>query len=91
MDLHFTPEQESFRAEVRAWIAESLALLWSEKVRDLAHDADSLVELRRRWQSHPPRALHRLAPRLGAGSDGGGAEAAELVGTPTPPSGRGTP
>jgi alkylation response protein AidB-like acyl-CoA dehydrogenase len=51
MDLHFTPEQESFRADLRAWIAENLERPWSQEVRDPAHDADSLVEVRRRWQS----------------------------------------
>jgi alkylation response protein AidB-like acyl-CoA dehydrogenase len=50
MDLRFTPDQERFRAEVRAWLAANLARPWHEEVRDPAHDADSLVEVRRAWQ-----------------------------------------
>jgi alkylation response protein AidB-like acyl-CoA dehydrogenase len=62
MDLRFTPEQEAFRAEVRAWIAAHLARPWSQEVRDPAHDADSLVEVRRAWQ----KQLH-AAGYLGLG------------------------
>ncbi len=50
MDLHFTPEQLKFRDEVRAWLAENLERTWTEETRDPAHDADSLVEVRRAWQ-----------------------------------------
>ena len=50
MDLQFTPEQREFRAEVRAWLAKNLSRPWSEEIRDPAHDADSLVEVRRAWQ-----------------------------------------
>ncbi len=50
MDLQFTPEQIAFRDEVRAWIADNLERPWTEEVRDPSHDADSLVEVRRRWQ-----------------------------------------
>jgi hypothetical protein len=50
MDLGFTPAQENFRAEVRAWLAANLARPWSQEVRDPKHTADSLVELRRAWQ-----------------------------------------
>ena len=50
MDLQFTPEQETFRTEVRAWLADNLERSWNEEVRDPKHDADSLVEVRRRWQ-----------------------------------------
>jgi alkylation response protein AidB-like acyl-CoA dehydrogenase len=50
MDLQFTPEQEAFRNEVRSWIGDNLERTWSEELRDPAHDADSLVEVRRRWQ-----------------------------------------
>jgi alkylation response protein AidB-like acyl-CoA dehydrogenase len=54
MDLQFTAEQVSFRDELRSWIAANLERSWTEEVRDPGHDADSLVELRRRWQ----RKLH---------------------------------
>ena len=47
MDLGFTPEQESFRTELRAWLATNLSRSWTEETRDPSHDADSLVELRR--------------------------------------------
>jgi len=50
MDLSFTPEQERFRAELRAWLAENLERPWNEEIRNPAHDEDSLVEVRRRWQ-----------------------------------------
>jgi len=50
MDLQFTPEQEAFRRDVRAWLAQNLERPWNEEVRDPEHDADSLVEVRRRWQ-----------------------------------------
>ncbi len=50
MDLGFTPEQESFRTELRAWLATNLSRSWTEETRDPSHDADSLVELRRAWQ-----------------------------------------
>jgi len=50
MDLRFTPEQERFRAELRAWIGANLARPWDQEVRDPKHDADSLVEVRRAWQ-----------------------------------------
>jgi alkylation response protein AidB-like acyl-CoA dehydrogenase len=62
MDLRFTPEQERFRAEVRAWLAANLARPWSQEARDPKHDADSLVELRRAWQ----KKLH-AAGYLGMG------------------------
>ena len=50
MDLRFTVEQLRFRAELRGWIADNLERAWTHEVRDPAHDADSLVEVRRRWQ-----------------------------------------
>jgi alkylation response protein AidB-like acyl-CoA dehydrogenase len=50
MDLSFTAEQEAFRAELVAWLAENLERPWNEAIRDPAHDEDSLVELRRAWQ-----------------------------------------
>ena len=62
MDLRFTPEQEKFRSELRQWIAENLERPFTEEVRDPQHDADSLVEVRRRWQ----RKLHE-AGYLGMG------------------------
>jgi alkylation response protein AidB-like acyl-CoA dehydrogenase len=54
MDLRFTREQLRFRDELRGWIDENLERSWTEEVRDPHHDADSLVEVRRRWQ----RKLH---------------------------------
>ena len=51
MDLRFTPEQESFRKELRSWIEANLERTWTEETKDPSHDADSLVEVRRRWQS----------------------------------------
>ncbi len=62
MDLRFTPEQVSFRDELRRWIDANLERSWTEEVRDPGHDAASLVELRRRWQ----RKLH-AAGYLGMG------------------------
>lgn len=50
MDLRFTDDQQKFQREVRAWIAAELERPFTEEVRDHAHDADSLVEVRRRWQ-----------------------------------------
>jgi alkylation response protein AidB-like acyl-CoA dehydrogenase len=74
MDLRFTPEQLQFRDEVRSWIGENLERPYSQEVRDPAHDADSLVEVRRRWQ----RKLHE-AGYLGMGwpSEWGGRGATE--------------
>jgi alkylation response protein AidB-like acyl-CoA dehydrogenase len=75
MDLQFTPEQEAFRAEIRAWLAENLERTWTEETRDAAHDADSLVELRRAWQ----RKLHE-AGYIGMGwpEEWGGRGAGEV-------------
>ena len=75
MDLQFTPEQEAFRAEIRAWLAENLERSWTEETRDPAHDADSLVELRRAWQ----RKLHE-AGYIGMGwpEEWGGRGAGEV-------------
>ena len=56
MDLAFTEDQERFRAELRSWLADNLERPWLEELRDPAHDADSLVELRRRWQAKLHRA-----------------------------------
>ncbi len=50
MDLRFTDAQVAFRDEVRAWLASNLTRPFREEVRDPAHDADSLVEVRRQWQ-----------------------------------------
>jgi alkylation response protein AidB-like acyl-CoA dehydrogenase len=50
MDLRLSPDQEKFRAELRAWLAENLERSWTEETRDPKHDADSLVEVRRAWQ-----------------------------------------
>jgi alkylation response protein AidB-like acyl-CoA dehydrogenase len=62
MDLRFSPEQERFRAEVRAFLQANLARPYSQEARDPKHDADSLVELRRAWQ----KKLH-AAGYLGMG------------------------
>jgi alkylation response protein AidB-like acyl-CoA dehydrogenase len=62
VDLRFGPDQERFRAELRAWLAANLERPWNDEVRDPAHDPDSLVEVRRRWQ----RKLH-AAGYLGMG------------------------
>ncbi len=62
MDLRFTPEQEKFRAEVRAFLQANLARPYAQEARDPKHDADSLVELRRAWQ----KKLH-AAGYLGMG------------------------
>jgi len=51
MDLRFTPEQEQFREELTRWIGTNLERTWTEEVKDPNHDANSLVEVRRRWQS----------------------------------------
>lgn len=50
MDLQFTPEQQAFQQEVRGWIEKNLDRPFTEHVKDPAHDADSLVEVRRVWQ-----------------------------------------
>ena len=51
MDLRFTPEQENFRTDLTRWIDSNLERTWTEEVKDANHDANSLVEVRRRWQS----------------------------------------
>jgi alkylation response protein AidB-like acyl-CoA dehydrogenase len=50
MDLRFTPEQQAFQHEVRSWIAKNLDRSFTDCTKDPAHDADSLVEVRRVWQ-----------------------------------------
>ncbi len=46
MDLHFTPEEQAFRAEVRAWVAENLPKDISDKV----HNAQRLTrDDQQRW------------------------------------------
>ena len=50
MNLEFSDEQIKFQQEVRAWIENNLERPFTEEVKDPAHDADSLVELRRSWQ-----------------------------------------
>ena len=62
MDLQLTPEQEKFGADLRAWLDANLERPWSDEQRNPDHDADSLVEVRRRWQ----RKLHE-AGYLGMG------------------------
>jgi alkylation response protein AidB-like acyl-CoA dehydrogenase len=75
MDLQFTPEQEAFRAEVRSWIEANLERPWNEEVRDPAHDAKGLVEVRRRWQ----RKLHEAGYlAMGWPAEWGGRGAGEV-------------
>lgn len=50
MDLRFTPEQQAFQQEVRAWIAQNLERPFTAYEKDPAYDADGLVEVRRAWQ-----------------------------------------
>ena len=50
MNLEFSDEQIKFQQEVRTWIENNLERPFTEEVKDPAHDADSLVELRRSWQ-----------------------------------------
>ena len=50
MNLQFSDEQIKFQQEVRTWIENNLERPFTEEVKDPAHDADSLVELRRNWQ-----------------------------------------
>jgi alkylation response protein AidB-like acyl-CoA dehydrogenase len=50
MDLCFSDEQLQFQQEVRNWIDVNLERPYTEAVRDPAHDPNSLVEVRRRWQ-----------------------------------------
>ena len=50
MNLQFSDEQIKFQQEVRTWIEDNLERPFTEEVKDPAHDADSLVELRRNWQ-----------------------------------------
>ena len=50
MDLEFSAEQLAFQQEVRSWSARELPRPFTDEVRDPNHDADSLVEVRRRWQ-----------------------------------------
>ncbi len=46
MDLHFTPEEQAFRAEIRAWVAENLPKDISDKV----HNAQRLTrDDQQRW------------------------------------------
>ena len=50
MNLEFSDEQIKFQQEVRTWIENNLERPFTDEVKDPAHDADSLVELRRNWQ-----------------------------------------
>ena len=54
MDFRLTPEQETFRAEVRAWLSANLPPDWAERpvVDDVPRP--ELYEFRRHWQ----RKLH---------------------------------
>ncbi|RPH60131.1 MAG: pimeloyl-CoA dehydrogenase large subunit, partial [Burkholderiales bacterium] len=37
MDLNFTPEEQAFRSEIRAWVAENLPKDISHKVHNALH------------------------------------------------------
>src|SRR5260370_41177699 len=57
MDFTLTPEQESFRGEVRAWLSKQMRQEW---VARLSKGSDiprpEAYELLRRWQGPPPEA-----------------------------------
>ena len=50
MDRAYTPEHESFRAEIRSWISGNLDIPWSAAVSEPSNDQEALVEIRRTWQ-----------------------------------------
>ncbi|MCZ7678579.1 MAG: acyl-CoA dehydrogenase family protein [Sandaracinaceae bacterium] len=88
MDLSFTPEQEAFRAEVRAWIREALPPHLAEKAAvDASFSMDEVME----WHEITPRqGLDRAALAQGARGPGWDAakrfifsEELERAGTPT--------
>ncbi|MBI2821721.1 MAG: acyl-CoA dehydrogenase family protein [Acidobacteria bacterium] len=56
MDLRFTEEHEKFRQQLRVWLKQNLERPWIEEIRDPSHTADSLFEVRRRWQEKLCRA-----------------------------------
>jgi alkylation response protein AidB-like acyl-CoA dehydrogenase len=54
MDFRLTPEQEAFRAEVRAWLSANLPPDWAERSVVSEVPRSELYEFGRRWQ----RKLH---------------------------------
>ena len=50
MDLRFTEEHQTFRKELRAWLADNVERPWIQELRDPKNDADRLVEIRRDFQ-----------------------------------------
>ncbi len=51
MDLHFKPEHERFRQELRDWLSANLERPFIAEQRDPRNDENSLFEIRRRWQA----------------------------------------
>ncbi len=49
-ELSYTPEEESFRAELRQWLAENLPPGWREGRGKLPEDEDERREFQQRWQ-----------------------------------------
>ena len=49
MDLHDNPEQASFRAELRQWLADNLPAGWGKTVRE-PDDPEALVAFLKQWQ-----------------------------------------
>ena len=50
MDLHETPEQQAFRREVRAWLAENLPEGWGTPAFAMPESAEDQVAFARWWQ-----------------------------------------
>ena len=51
MRFQFTPEQESFRAEVRAFLAEQLPAGWEQRTFSGEGDSDAAWEFSRQFTS----------------------------------------
>jgi len=54
MDFRFTPEQETFRAEVRAWLSANLPPDWAARPVVSEVPRSELYDFGRHWQ----RKLH---------------------------------
>ena len=50
MDLNFTPEEQAFRAQIRAWVAENLPQDISHKVHNALHLTKDDLQ---RWAQDP--------------------------------------
>ncbi|MCZ6484685.1 MAG: acyl-CoA dehydrogenase family protein [Acidobacteria bacterium] len=50
MDLHFSEEQQQFRAQLRDWLKDNLERRWIEELRDPSNDQKKLFDIRRSWQ-----------------------------------------